>query len=206
MSGNNSNNPPSSNNADPESHPTPNHQVYDPLAPPSVPSHISPQSNGTSSTDDFAAEPFAGLEDPFASDEGGAGRWNGNGSSYNPPPTPTVAPPGEDENSEAMRAFVQEMIETRRERRDWDDRVEIERGQGVRARPGRAARERLRWRAERRRERMGVVDEEMGGRVVERVDGVMEVEEQEEEVVQEPKRKKIRLSEDLMVDGKERDR
>ncbi|CAK1356515.1 uncharacterized protein RHO25_012343 [Cercospora beticola] len=201
MSANNSNNATSSN-ASPESQPTPT-----PLAaPPTDHSQFSPQSNGTSSTDDFAAEPFAGLEDPFASDEGGAGTLLPSGFAYQPPPNPAVPTPQQEENSEAMRAFVQEMIETRTETKEWDERVEIERGQGVRARPGSAARERLRARAERRRERMGITEQGAGGREMERVDEAMEVEKQGEEVVREPKRKKIRLSEDVVVDGEGKNR
>lgn len=207
MSANDSNNSSSSNNADPESQPTPTHQIYDPLAPPPTGlSQLSPQSNGTSSTDDFAAEPIAGLEDPFASDEGGAGTLLPTGSSYQPPPNPSVPTPQQDEDSEAMRAFVQEMIETRTETKEWDERVEIERGEGVRPKPGSAARERLRMRAKRRRERMGILEEVSPEKEVERVDEAMEVEEQDEEkdVVREPRRKKIRLSERGVDDGKGR--
>ncbi|GIZ49915.1 hypothetical protein CKM354_001293200 [Cercospora kikuchii] len=208
MSANTSNNSSSSNNTAPQSQPTPKHQVYDPLAPPPTNhSQFSPESNGTSSTDDFAAEPFAGLEDPFGSDEGGAGTLLSTGSSYQRPPNPAVPAPQQDENAEAMRTFVQEMIETRTEPKEWDERVEVARGQGQggRARPGSGARERLRMRAERRRERMGVLEEVAVERVAERVDEAMEVEGQEEEVVREPKRKKIRLSEQGVDDGKKRD-
>lgn len=99
------------------------------------------------------------------------------------------------------------MIETRTEGKEWDERVEIERGQGVRLRPGSEARERLRRRAEARRARMGITEGGAVEREVERVDEAMQEDpkKEEEEVVREPKRKKIRLSGEDVVDGQERD-